>query len=196
MNPISISYKLGCRNCLESDGQIHSLPHRNDNLNELMTMTEYDLASQIEEFRRQNNECCKVCRSTNMEVLDVAINFYPLYDHKRIADKCISDGNFMIQITIQKRDFDITKRLSMAPRTDKDFLAMAIKVISSILDSKPDDEYKSHHVGKYYICIICSKNSFTNQSYLRVERLEHVGLSKDEIINVIRPIANDVYISI
>jgi hypothetical protein len=175
MNITYVSYSIGCRNCWQSDGIIHTYQLMGDNFLELKNKTEFDAMIEVEKLWKKENEKCESCGSSNVVIQDIKVNDRPLYDFDQLVKKCKSSNSQMIIINIDKRGQDIKLSHGGSPKFTQFFLLKAVSKILEVVKERPDSYFQIQNKGNFNICII-GENDFVN-----VERLRTAGITKNEI---------------
>ena len=102
-----VSYNLGCRYCMKGDGVRHNYLLNNASFEKYRKMPEYELVKQLEIWRKEDNHKCQFCNSPNVEVLEVAVNNYPLYEYDRLEDDCEKNNKFVMKLGVDKMNMQI-----------------------------------------------------------------------------------------
>jgi hypothetical protein len=193
---IFISSLLGCRNCLQSDGTSHLYSFMDGNSDEYQEKTEYEVMTLLERWRAEDDKRCEFCGSSNVEVHEVEVNNYPLYDFDRLAERCKSEGDYLFMINIDKRGSDITMRPGGNKEFHPDFLKDVILKIIDTINSRPNDNFVAQIKGNFFVCVSGGFDFFSNKSFVRLERFGISGLTKSELLSAIKSFAKQVGISV
>lgn len=186
-----ILYNIGCRNCLQSDGLFHTYNWVDGKQEEIKDKTEFEIMNLIEIWLLGVGQLCHNCGSSNVEVLDIEIDDYRLYDFEALDKKIIHKKESMLQFNIDKRAAKIKLTRGGSPELDTSFLKAAIIQIIDLLNQRTSYTYLSQIKGNFFICLTGS-----NDKNIRIERLRYHGLTRSEIINALNPVAEKLGIII
>lgn len=192
----SISYNTGCRNCLKSNGIRTSYMHKDEGDDSLSKKTEFGVMKLIEEWQVQGNHHCDFCGSTNVEVLEIEVNGCRLYDYNKIIQRCRQRDEDMFQLNIDKESFEIRSKAGGSEFISQDLLKAAIKVIAKIVSDRPHEHFKAHTNGNFFVCLTGTISFPQLKPYLRVETFRSAGLTKNEITEVLKPMAEKIGVSL
>ena len=176
---VFISYNIGCRNCLKSDGVQHSYSIIDGNQAEYQSKTEFEIVEMVEKMRKEDNHSCQFCGSSNVEILETKINNLSSYDYNKLTQRCLTRGEYMLMINIDKREGQLNMKPGGSEQLDK---------------SRPDDHFISRPNGNFLICVI-GGNHLSDGVAIWTERFRSSGLTKEEILSVIFPIAEQLGMS-
>jgi hypothetical protein len=193
---IIISYNLGCRNCLQSDGVRHITTLEGADLDEYRRKTEFEVMTQVENWRVEDGLTCKFCGSPNVEILDIHISDFPLYNYDNLVSKCKIKREYMLIINIVKDGSNIKLSHGGSEEIMVGFVESAIQKIISTINSRPTNQFTSQQKGNFFVCITGGYDIFDDKANVRLERFKSFGLTQNEIFNEIRPLAEQVDISI
>ena len=191
---VFISYNIGCRNCLKSDGVQHSYSIIDGNQAEYQSKTEFEIVEMVEKMRKEDNHSCQFCGSSNVEILETKINNLSSYDYNKLTQRCLTRGEYMLMINIDKREGQLNMKPGGSEQLDRDFLCPAIDSIIDTVKSRPDDHFISRPNGNFLICVI-GGNHLSDGVAIWTERFRSSGLTKEEILSVIFPIAEQLGMS-
>ena len=148
-----------------------------ENTSSLMkTKTEYELAKDLESLRRENKNVCEFCNSQNVEVLNVEVDDYLLFDYDRLKEECIKDGVFIISINIDKKDGKKMIKFDGEYDYDTEFILKTIQKSTNEINIIPEINFIQHAFGNFYICLVGNSNE------CKIESLRYSGFEKNEII--------------
>ncbi|MFM9947493.1 MAG: hypothetical protein ACKV1O_06100 [Saprospiraceae bacterium] len=191
-----ISYNIGCRNCLQGDGMRHMYSLMDDEIDELQSKTEFEVMALIENWREQDNHTCDFCDSGNVEILEIEVNDERLYDYEKIVERCQEEGEYMLQINIDKMGADINLTPGGSQRFDQNFLKQAFFDIYETIINRPDSQFKLQYNGNMFICVTGGTNFIDNQPHTRIETFRSAGLLKEQILNAIQEFIDEIGVSI
>lgn len=189
---MTITYLVGCRNCLNGDSVRHQYLITDENDDEFRKKTEFEAISLIEIWRKEDKRNCVFCTSSNVEISDVAVNDYKLYDFDRLVMQCKITGEYMLIVNVNKRNSQISMQKGGSPELDQEFLKLAVSEIVNLIESKPEEQFKSHEKGNFHICITGGTIFRRLGPKIRIETVSLVGIAKDEILKAIKPLMNEV----
>jgi hypothetical protein len=193
---IFISSLLGCRNCLQSDGIRHMYSLMDGDSDEYQEKTEFEVMTLLERWRAEDDKRCEFCGSSNVEVHEVEVSNYPLYDFDRLVERCKSEGEYLFMLNIDKRGSDISLRPGGSTKFHPDFLKDAILKIIDTINDRPNDNFVAQIKGNFFICVSGGFDFFSDKSFVRLERFRNSGLTRSELLSAIKPFATQVGISI
>jgi hypothetical protein len=152
--------------------------------------TEYEGMNIVEEVRRENDITCQFCNSDNVEVFDISVDNYRLYDYERLADT-YSFGElhsfFMINIDKEGNTIELSTGGNLNLRAE--FLEEALKKMLIIVRERPIDNFKLHQKGNFLMCVSGGYDFDKNRYIIQVEKFRTVGLSIREITKGIESLA-------
>ena len=192
---ITFSYLLGCRNCLNGSDHRHLYVLLNGNEREYQRLTEYDAMNKVENWRQEKNLTCDVCNSTNVEIMDIEVNDYPLYDFNRIARRCElsnkseSKDENMFMLNIDKRNLRLVHDTGGSPSFHKDFLQKCLSEMIDTVKNRPDTNFRVHQNGNFFMCFTGGFDFNQGKQIVKLEKFRNAGLSREEIIGVIKALA-------
>lgn len=179
----NISYEAGCCNCKQSDGirRLYSIINGDPEL--IKQKTEFEVMEKLELWRSRDGNLCEFCSSPAVNVFDVKINDYPLFNFDRLVNRCKSEKGYLLVVQITKKDRDIKMNIGGSPVFDMSFLKDAILKVFGSIHERPDYIYKPHDKGSFYICI----SGFPRQNGfdIKIERFDTLGISKYELDNAL-----------
>lgn len=191
---LTISYNSGCRNCFKSDNirHQHLLMDADENL--YKQKTEFAVVQEIEKWMMENEHHCQFCRMNNLEIMDLEVNDYPLYDYDRLVEECMIKEYFMLLITIEKKDYQPKLKRGGSKFQGINFLANAFKTIQATVENRPIDVFmfqrKSN--GHCFFSIIGGLNHETGEQEVILHRFRHAGFSKEEILSSINTLKEHI----
>ncbi|AEE51130.1 hypothetical protein [Haliscomenobacter hydrossis] len=193
---IFISYSLGCRNCLHGDGMRHMYSIIDEDEITYRNKTEFEVLRLIEKWRTEDKKNCSFCGSDNVEILDVEVNDHPLYDYEKLVERCFEEDEYMLQIDIEKQDNQTDMNLGGSPKLERSFLKSAIVEIVKTVRASPSGYFTPHHNGSFFICVTGASDVRNDKNITRVERFWSAGLTQEEILKSINPIAMQIGVKI
>ena len=185
----NVDFEARCRVCLGSDGARHIYSIMKEELQEVYkNKTEFEVMNLIEKWRLEGNKKCLICGVSNVEVLDVKIEDYPLYDFDYLADRDVKNNEQMLIFRIDKTGTAINiKTGGTIQRIDKYFMKSAVLKTWDLVNSRPNDDFLFQNNGTFFICITGRYNYENNEYIIRVERYRNTGLTRKEILDAIKP---------
>ena len=87
---ITVSFFLGCRECHSSDNIEHLYMLMDGDYEKYLKKTEFEVMTQIEQWREEENKKCDFCGSSNVEIFDVKINGTPLYNYEYLINSTLT----------------------------------------------------------------------------------------------------------
>ena len=183
-----ISYKIGCRKCLQGDGVKHVIAVPNGDANAYnLVKTEYDVVKQVEAIRKEENKKCSFCGSENVEIMDVQIDDNPLYRLDKMRLKCSTFGYELFALEMDKTYKGTNVRYtdeSLSPAIKQKCIRAAINLI----ETKPPSFFIPHEKGNFFIALTGNEDFFNGEISVRIERFKCVGISKEDIIEILESI--------
>lgn len=193
---ISISYKVGCRHCLKSDGVNHLYNYNDIDEEDYNKKKEFELMTQIEQWRIEDGHTCILCGSNNVEVLDIAVDNHPLYSENYLKLDYDNLGYLTLMFNIEKIGSDIKFKPGGHNKFDTNFLQQAVSEIAASIENRAEDFFESNNNGNFFICLNGGMNWEYERIDVHIQRLRHSGLTKSEILFAIRPFAIQIGINI
>jgi hypothetical protein len=176
---------------------IHHMYNLTDgDFDEYKNKAEFEVMTLIEKWRLEEAQTCEMCGSPNVEVLQVQVNDYPLYDYDNLVERCRANHDYMIMFNIDKRGSDINLQHGGSQNIEKDFYEAAIQQIIDLLNYRPPNTFTPQIYGNFFICLIGGYNFMEEKVIIRLERFRSSGLTRDEILNAIRPFAKQIGVTI
>jgi hypothetical protein len=191
-----ISYNIGCRNCLTSDGIRHSYIIKGQDAEDLSHKTEFGVMLLIEKYRNEDNHLCERCGSSNVEVSDLEIDGTAVYDYDALGRRCDERGEEMLQFNISKQGSQINLRVGGSQYIDQDLTRLAILQIPKLLSFRPADNFNNHQNGHFFVCFTGGISMKNFKPFIRVERFRVAGITKDEILGVFKPSADRIGVTL
>jgi hypothetical protein len=152
---ISIFYEVGCRECLRHDGMKRMYTLMDGNFEKYQKKPEYEVVSLILKWIGEDRHTCPFCGSTNLEVHDVFIDDYRLFDFERLG-KRTAEYVMSMMINIDKRNTSIIPNVTKTVMFDANMLELAIKRVFDFVKSLPDNYFIAHSRGNFYIAVSAS----------------------------------------
>ena len=199
---VNLEYNLGCRNCLNGDNSRTVFVLMDEDEGEYKKQTEYQVMKKIESLRANASRTCPNCGSSNVEVLEIGVNDYSLYNFNRLVQECkeknMSESNDenIFMLNMDKRNSQIKLNVGGTQQVHNDFLKKCLMTILDTINQRPADNFKSHQNGNFFICITGGFNFDKEEQIVKVERFRNVGLNINEIINQIESLASTYKVSI
>lgn len=191
---IRISYNIGCRNCLQRTAfRYFTTIIDGDNYE---YKTEYEAMQRIEELLYKQGYTCEICGSSNVEIMDVNAGNHRLYDYDNLQKKCMLNGDYMIIFNIDKKGSDINLTIGGNHQYRADILKGAIQHVIDLINYRPSNNFTPQVKGNFFICLTKGCDVIEEKAAYRIERFRSTGLTKDEIQNSFRPIAEKIGITI
>ena len=110
---VSISYNIGCRNCLRADEIRHMYQLIDDDAEAIQYKTEFEVMTIIERWREEDNHICNFCGSKNVEIFEINIRNKLIYDFEKIIEsKDRSQAGFSVPahgLYLTKIEYDYFK---------------------------------------------------------------------------------------
>jgi len=161
---------------MKSDYITHFVTVRENTSSLMKEKTEYELAKDLESLRKENKNVCEFCNSQNVEVLNVEVDDYLLFDYERLKEKCVEDGIFIISINIDKKDGKKIIKFDGEYDYDTEFILKAIQKSTNEINLISETNFISHTFGNFYVCLV------GNSDECKIESLRYSGFEKTEII--------------
>jgi hypothetical protein len=189
---IFISSLLGCRNCLQSDGIRHIYSIMDGDYNEFIEKTEFEVMTLLEHWRKEDGKSCEFCGSSNVEVHEVSVSNYPLYDFERFVERCKSGIEFLFMINIDKRGSEINMSPGGSSKFHPVFFNDAIRKVVDTINNRPDNNFQTQAKGNFFICLTGGFDYISDKSFVRLERFRNSGLTRNELLNAIKPLTQQL----
>ncbi len=193
---IYFSALLGCRSCLKSDGIRHIYTLIEGDANKYLAKTEFEVMTFLEKWRIDDDLRCEFCGSSNVEVLEIEVNDYLLYDYDRLIQRCERKGEDMFMVNIDKRDSEISFRTGGSRYIQPDILREAIHRIINTLYDLPEETFLERNKGNFFICLTGGYSLSLDKAYVQVETFRSAGLTREDIIDAIKPLIQHLKIDI
>lgn len=193
---INISSLLGCRNCQQSDGANHVYLLNGGNKQEYQVKTEFEVMTLIENWRIRDNKTCQFCGSSNVEVYEVEVEDYPLYNFNRLVEKSKSQGEFLFLLNFDKTGSEISMRPGGSRNFHSKFLNLAIQMVIETIKNRPEDNFIPQKNGNSFIGISGGFDFFDEKPFAKLERFRSSGLTKKEMLSALKPFAQQAGISV
>jgi hypothetical protein len=153
---------------------------------------EYEMVTQIENWRQQQGETCQFCDSHNVEILDVEVNGRALYDYQRLGNECMEKREYMLMFNIDKSGAQIDIRHGGSQKPPTKFVHDAIIDILETMSERPKETYAPQLKGNFFICVTGSYDYASEEYENRIQRFRNAGITKEEIYNALKPYAEPV----
>ena len=185
-----ISFRLACRNCLQTDNNRYIYePFIKDSSVDYTTKSEYEMMIEIEHWVWSHSHQCQNCSSTNEEVLDIEVNNRPLYCYESLVQRCFAKREYMVMFNVQKSGGLINITPGGNERFNPDFIMNTMRGIIELILERPNDNYISQIRGNFFICLTGKYDYLENRLTIRNERFRSHGLTRKEILDALRPYA-------
>ena len=180
-------FNVGCRNCLNGEErQAYFLQNGEESI--YKKKTEFEVKTLIEKWRKADKHICRFCNSDNVEVVDVSIANYRLYDFDRMVREChykknnaISDES-IFEINLDKTNSQIKVKIGGEKTVNKDFLKACFQKILDTISQFPDETFKNHSNGNFLISLSGGFNFNKQIEEIQIQRCMSVGISRNEIL--------------
>lgn len=184
----TISFSIGCRNCLQADSEQHVYLLDSSKVNDYINKTEYEVMTKIETWRKMDHKTCNYCGSESIEIMEIQVDDYPLYDFHNLVERSKLTEEEMIIFNIDKSGPKIELTLGGSNKINKSFFRAGLSKIINTINLQSDSNFIPHSKGNFLICItgtyIIINNSYS--FHLQIERFRHQGLLKKEILDTIK----------
>ena len=144
--------------------------------------SEYELNKFVVEFLKETNQPCEFCNSYNLDILDIE------YDGIKAYDRSETFFN-QIEVIIKKRG-DGQDSVDIEKGFDEDFMR---KVIDTVIN---EVKYISNSLfeekSKGHIRFIVSRKRGEVKDVFRIERFNFAGYTKDQILNLLKLIKENL----
>lgn len=185
---MKIRYDTGCRICMQSTGISTVVLRIGDDAREWKTKTEFRVMQEIEHWRKNDEVKCENCGALEVEVFNVYVDSYPLYDFDRLAMRCNVDDLFMIDIT-KKNGRLILKSGGNRSPSRKFVLASLDRMIEQVNETQTSC-FKEYHRGRFFMCFL-GVHDWENETFQAIpQRFVTHGLTRQEIISEITSFKN------
>ena len=190
---VFISSTIGCRNCLQSDGLENIYPLMDGDPRVYKEKTEFEVMNLIEKWNADQGKSCNSCGSTSLEVLDVKIDDYPLYEFKRVGERQERIGLTLFMLNIDKINSEIKIRPGGSAKIQKELFDASVDKMIEIVNNRPDSDFIKHSRGNFLMCLsgLWNMASITPNAMLFIERYRSHGLTRSEIISTIQNFASE-----
>ena len=193
---VSISYNIGCRNCLRADEIRHMYQLIDDDADAIQSKTEFEVMTIIERWREEDNHTCNFCGSKNVEIFEIDVINKLIYDFEKIIERCEKDEEYMVQINIDKMGENINMSLGGSKRFQPNFFKQALLHIYETIKNRPDSHFKLQQNGNMFICLTGGTDFKDTQPYTRIEKFRSAGLLKGQILKAFQDFMRQRGISI
>ncbi len=180
---MEIRYDTGCRICMQSTG-ISTVIHRiGDNAEEWKAKPEFKVMQEIELWRKSDEVRCENCGAEEVEVFNVYVDSYPLYDFDRLARRCDVDDLFMIDITKKNGQTVLKQGGNRYP--SREFVLSCMDRMIEQVNSTKVTCFKEYHRGRFFMCFL-GLHDWENETFQAIpQRFVTHGLTRHEIISEI-----------
>lgn len=161
----------------------------NEDAESWKSLTEFHVMCEIEKWRERDDNICDTCGSRFVEVLDIEVDSYPLYNFDRLADECMPVFHELFMVEVTKRNGEINLNTGGISRPMRELVVFCLEtMIEYVVEHLPDSYFKEHHRGKFFMCFIGAK---TKQG-LRLVPQKFVlhGMACDEIVSILNEYKN------
>lgn len=186
---VRLSFKIGCRNCMQGDGIEHIYTVSDGEQNVYESKSEFEVMLKIEQWRIEDAKTCDLCGASSVEILEIKAGDFSLYNYDRLIKKIIAEGKYSLMINIDKRDSQINLRPGGSVKIEPNFFKSALFEIINTIKDRPDDNFIPHMKGNFFMCITGGFDFVKNINFTRVERFRNAGITKVELLNAIKAFA-------
>lgn len=180
-------YDIGCRYCFNGE-ENHSYLVQNGDISFYQKKTEFETKILIEKWRKEDGHFCKFCSSNNVEVLEVKVGDYPLYNFNRLVNECKHKKNNLIsdesifEIRLDKTNSEIKVEIGGEQKINRDFLKKCLSEIIELINQSPIESFISHKEGDFFISLSGGLNFKTHVEDVKVQRCRRLGYGKEELL--------------
>lgn len=184
---INISYNTGCRNCLQTTPIREFYIIGEGDSKEIQKKSEFELMQMIEVLRREDNHKCQSCESANVEIYNIEVDGFKLYDFERILNDCTVNDILITKVIILKEGDQLKMNLGGSKYSKPRFLKKVGEELLNIVNKKPDSYYNEHEDGNLVFCMTGLDDLFGKNNFTRVESLRTAGISKENLQAILQP---------
>jgi len=178
-----IKYDTACRDCYSSTGISTSTIIQGEDEQAWMNSTEFSKMKEIELWRRGDEASCEFCGSQNVEVTNIKVGDYALYDFNRVVQKAQSGFDVdLIVLSLDKTSNIITKTVGGRENHKLGFYIATLEALLNEVNSFDDAFFNVKSESYFYCCIVEDKG------VPRIERMICHGFGRDEIVKEITPL--------
>ena len=188
---VYISFLLGCRDCFQTDALRYNYNLTNKSSTVYNKMTEFELVTIIESWRGQNGDICSFCGSSNVEVYDVEVDSYRLFDVDRLSNESLYSGGSLIYVDIIKKGRETSLNIAFDKAYHPDFLKAAIFKIIDTVNTLPNKYFVEQIKGNFDICLTGFFDNELGKVILKLERFMNVGITRKEILCALKSICEN-----
>jgi hypothetical protein len=168
---------------MQSDGVSHTTLVETEDIENYKEKSEFELVTEIEEFRHENGNNCSFCGSDNVEVYDVSINGNRVFSLSEI----LSENEFIMAIKIEKENKEW--KFSNKGSNYKDAYS-ALFALNTLKESilNEDEQYFNEKDSGFFSALVSGKPDISNNrgDYVcRIQRLRHVGFDLRELYKIL-----------
>lgn len=182
---VTITYEIGCRTCNNTDGTKHMYQIQDGDVKKYLLKPEYETVQLIEKWREEDGHKCQYCGSKSVEVSDIEINNQQVYDFNTLSTLCQMKGVEMFMISIDKDNYGLELNHGGSNNPDKKFVNKCIKKTLNLIKKEPEQNYKSHNIGSFFICFTGDIFQGTNKNII-IQKFRHSGISKNDLTSTIK----------
>jgi hypothetical protein len=189
---INISYILGCRSCNQSDGiRTSYLLRGENNVNNLKSSREFELVKIIEGWRKEDDKTCIFCNSKNVEVYDVEVDGYRLYDFERLSQQLEQRAEDLLILHYQKRNNVTSLSTGGNEPFHRLFLQKSISLIEETVRNSLFNNMEIKSNGHFRVAFSGGFDFINGVANSKIERIQYSGFSFQEINNEINKLKRD-----
>lgn len=187
---LNLKFNTLCRNCLCSEGIPTVMFIMNEDINNYMTLTEFDCIKKVEVWRKEKGFKCLFCTSSNIEIFDLEVNGYPLFNINRIIENAKRNFNLdLVVFSIKKDNNHITHSIEGKDTHSLTFLIKTFELLVKYIESLGNDYFVKHSDAHFYSCISEKRISLIPI----IDRFFCYGFSQNEIIDILNKILKTFY---
>lgn len=182
---INIFYSDGCKNCMQSDGISKVISVLDKDFDFFKNMTEYEVMKYLrDDCNKLTCKPCLFCGSTAIEISDVKIDEF-IYQPDNLYAKYSPPIGFVFMIKITKKNgFVLPVEMGGHKRINSLFMINAFQTLREGIE---DEMYKGQifEWGQIFVCISGKYNYDTGDYKTQIERFQHSGIGRQEVIKAI-----------
>jgi hypothetical protein len=125
-------------------------------------------------------------------VHEVTVSNHKLYEFEKLVERCKLNNEFLFMLNIDKRGSEITLSPGGSSNFHPVFLNDAINKVIYTINDRPDHNFLSQSKGNFFICVSGGIDIFSEQSFVRLERFRNSGLTRNELLNAIKPLTQQL----
>ncbi|MBN9298151.1 MAG: hypothetical protein J0I41_14145 [Filimonas sp.] len=180
---LQISYYTGCRKCLKTEGIRSFYMVDGASLSDYKKQAEYQVMRQIENWRKEDGHLCPLCGSPNVELTDIQVDNYPLYNYENLVARNRITNEEMFMLNIDKREYGLDVNDGGKNYPDMDFINDCFLKLVETVSQISNDKFVPHKRGSFFICFTGNYNLETGKFNVTIERFRFHGVTKTDIAN-------------